>query len=204
MRRRIYHWILEWKQANEQPLPRWLERACGRDPELGRERERGEGLTRSLRRPVAKEADPLMGTRSLADRALRQIAEEDYQAERKAEEISSRSLGWFALWRNASLAALACMAVVASVVWFERGDEPGPGPAPIAEVVKPRIIVVETPLPLPELPKVGGLARLESTLARPNPLDQEIKYMIADAKGALGFLANGFVPSQFLADEAEG
>lgn len=204
MKRKFYRWMVEWKQANEQPLPKWLEAACERDPVLARERERGEALTRSLRRSVAKEADPLMGTRSLADRVLRQIAEEDYQAAREAEETAGRSLGWFALWRNASLAALACMAVVASVVWFERGEEPGPGPAPIGEVVKPRIIVVETPLPLPELPKVAGLAKLESTLARPNPLDQEIEYMIADAKGALGFLANSFVPSQFLADEAEG
>ena len=37
-----------------------------------------------------------------------------------------------------------------------------------------------------------------------NPLDQEIEYVLDDAKGAIGFLAENFLPSNLLKTEQEG
>ena len=52
------------------------------------------------------------------------------------------------------------------------------------------------------LPEV--ITRLADKSGWKNPLDQEIEYVLGDAKGALDFLADSFVPSSFLNSEREG
>ena len=51
------------------------------------------------------------------------------------------------------------------------------------------------------LPEV--ITRLADKSGWKNPLDQEIEYVLGDAKGALDFLADSFVPSIFLNSERE-
>ncbi len=198
MKKALNRWLINWYQAADRPLPAWLERACQRDPQLARERQRGDALTAALsRRP--RSPDTFAGSSSMADRVLRQITEEDYRAAEAAEKAEG-SFGWLAFRRVASLAAVACLLAVGGIRWWQGGDEPSPAPI-VAENHEqtPRLVVIETQLELPELPAAKrGIANIERTLAKANnPLDQEIEYMISDAKGALDFLADSFVPTRY-------
>ncbi len=75
------------------------------------------------------------------------------------------------------LAAAACLAIALGYHFLQVESEPE----------APRITKIETPT-IPEVAIVPADWK--------NPLDQEIEYVVADAKGAIDFLAASFLPSK--------
>ncbi|MDQ8200606.1 hypothetical protein QEH56_20740 [Pelagicoccus enzymogenes] len=180
MKTSIYRLLINWYQASDKKLPAWLERACQNDPSLSDEKSFGDELTRELRsRPEAFDS---MGGESMTSRVLRQIAEEDYE-----ESQDSQASPVFGAWvRNAGLAMAALAVAFAGYRFLDTKSEIADG-GEIAVVT-------------PDQTATDGL--LEIAEDWKNPLDQEIEYIVSDAKGALGFLANNFVPSSYLKEEA--
>ena len=204
MKRALYRLLINWRQASDRPLPGWLRSACSRDASLDAERKQGDALSNALRQKPAEKSNPFAEYGSMADRVLRQITEEDYNAAREESESGYAPFAWVAVWRRASIVAVACLIAVAGFRWWQSGNsilqqENPNGSANVANATdtpKPRIVVIEAPVRLPDLPDAKRLATLESEIS--NPLDQEIEYVISDAKGALDFLTNSFVPKRFL------
>ena len=188
MKRRILSALIDWYQSSDQELPAWLDRACRKDPVLAKERAEGEILTRALER--APQPRPGKSRSNLAAKVMRQITEEDYAAAQAGSGSSGFAwAGWIA-----KSGAVAAVALVAAVVFQFRTDdqkvEPeAADPAPLA--------VNEEPIDLPQIDP----SAIQIDEDWENPLNKEIKYVISDAKGALGFLANSFVPKRYLEDE---
>jgi len=180
MKKALYKTLINWYQASDKSLPAWLDRVCERDPELRGERTFGDELTRALQTPP-KEASPMEGD-SMAARVLKQITEEDYQVE-QAE--TGRAPIWGAWVRNTGMAA-AAFAIALAGYQFLNTENTAPS----------QIEIVAN-----EQSSEGLLEDLAGDWK--NPLDQEIEYIVSDAKGALGFLATTFVPSSYLSDEEE-
>lgn len=185
MKQALYRFLINWYQAGDKPLPRWLEQASEKDKSLAKERAFGDELTRSLReRP--NEA-PRIAEDSMVSRVMRQITEEDYQAEQSRGPVGEASGGWL---RTAGLVAMACAAIALAVqVWLPRsGDD-----VPVTPIAGVDHEVTEELVDALEADKLLALGEDWK-----NPLDQEIEYVISDAKGALDFLATSFVPSGML------
>lgn len=184
MKKTIQTFLINWYQASDKPLPKWLERACEKDRSLALERELGDELTTSLKqRPNG--SSPIAGD-SMAARVMRQITEEDYAADQEMD----RKASWGGWVRSAGM-AMAVVALVAVAIQFLDTNTQGP----IDNVV------VKTTDPSPAANPETDL--LEIGTDWKNPLDQEIEYIVSDAKGALGFLANSFVPSSYLKKPAQ-
>ncbi len=179
MKTPIYKFLINWYQASDKELPAWLERACKKDKRLSREKGFGDELTRELqKRPNGSTS---IHADSMASRVLKQIAEEDYLAEQEEE----RSSAWGAWVRNAGMAVAALAVVLAGYHYLDTDpDLVGEGSA---------VTVVEN--------RTATDGLLEIAEGWKNPLDQEIEYIVSDAKGALGFLADSFVPSAYLKKE---
>ncbi|MDQ8184055.1 hypothetical protein [Pelagicoccus sp. SDUM812002] len=175
----IYKFLINWYQASDKDLPAWLERACRSDKALSKEKAFGDVLTRELQRRPSHSGS--FSGDSMAARVLRQIAEEDYAAEQE----NSRSPLWGAWIRNAGMAVAALAVVLAGYQYLNTDDEMD-GEAGVVAVVE-------------DNSASDGI--LEIAEDWKNPLDQEIEYIVSDAKGALGFLANSFVPSSYLQEE---
>lgn len=179
MKKTIQKILINWYQTSDKPLPRWLERACENDESLAMERDLGEDLTVSLKqRPNG--SSPIAGD-NMAAKVMRQITEEDYAAEQQQGRKMSRG-GWV---RSAGM-AMAVVALVAVAIQFMDTNSQGP----VDDVI------VKSADPSPTLSADEDLLELGTDWK--NPLDQEIEYIVSDAKGALGFLANSFVPSSYL------
>ncbi len=180
MKKPIYKILINWYQASDKELPAWLERACENDPSLSQERQFGDELTRALqKRP--NDSTPFEGA-SMASRVLRQITEEDYLAEREQGESAPV---WGAWVRNLGMAAAA---LAVALVGYQYLDTKS-----VVDGDGGTVAIVENDM------STDGL--LEVATDWKNPLDQEIEYIVSDAKGALGFLASTFVPSSYLKDE---
>lgn len=180
MKKAVCKTLINWYQASDKPLPGWLERACAKDPDLRGEKLFGDELTKALRsRPNA--AAPIEGD-SMAARVLKQITEEDYLAER-AEEGKAPSWG---AWIRYGGMATAVLAVAFAGFQFLDTEQNEPSQVAIVPIEQPSQGLLE---------EIGGDWK--------NPLDQEIEYIVSDAKGALGFLASNFVPSSYLSEEEE-
>lgn len=181
MKKRIYKVLINWYQASDKDLPQWLEEACARDTDLKTELSFGDELTQALKKsPNGMEA---LESDSMAARVLSKITEEDYLAE---QELERRPI-WGVWARNAGMVAAAfAIALVAYQTLNTESTSPEGDPT-----VAVANIGAAT----------DGLLEGVSEDWK-NPLDQEIEYIVADAKGALGFLASTFVPSSYLEDEA--
>lgn len=182
MKNSIYKALINWYQSSDKPLPQWLERACAKDAELRKEQAFGEELTRALKKSP-NGSEPFEAD-SMAAKVLNQITEEDYLSDKEAESGSA----WGAWVRNAGMAAAAFAVAVAGYQFLDM-EKPGGDEAEVVTVVNAE---EATDGLLDEIPEDWK-----------NPLDQEIEYIVSDAKGALGFLASTFVPSSYLADEEE-
>lgn len=176
MKTSIYRILINWYQASDRDLPAWLERACEKDESLLSEKCFGEELTRELQKLPNDSTS--FGEDRLAARVLKQIAEEDYLADQAKEDFPA----WGTWVRNAGMAVAALAVVVAGYQYLDTDKEVG------AEVA-----TVESS------PATDDLIDIPKDWK--NPLDQEIEYIVSDAKGALGFLANNFVPSSYLEEE---
>lgn len=175
----LYRILINWYQASDKELPAWLQRACQKDPSLAQERAFGETLTRELRKPRSDESASFEGD-SMAARVLKQIAEEDYHA---AQEEEASPL-WGAWVRNAGMGVAALAVVFAAYQYLDTDSQIEGG----------EIAAIQE-----NATATDGL--LEISEDWKNPLDQEIEYIVSDAKGALGFLANTFVPSTYLKEK---
>lgn len=179
MKRAILRFLAEWRQAADQPLPGWLERACRRDPQLSQELQAGIRLTAELRRdPRERRLDRPSG---LAGRVFGELAAESAAASKTRRP---QAFAW--------VGVAACAALLAAVALRFESEEPrAPGGEPLA--------AVEIPTTLELAASQEHLAAFEA-LGREwvNPLDQEIGYVIADARNALDFLKSSFVPSGYL------
>lgn len=175
----LYKLLIHWYQASDKELPAWLERACQGDQRLRREKAAGDELTGALRR--RPRSDPHPQEETMTARVLTQIAEEDYRAGQEAASAPA-----WAAWTRAAGMAVAALAV-ALVGYQYLNTDPE-----VAAEAAPATVAERGPAtaPLIELPRDWK-----------TPLDQEIEYIVSDAKGALGFLANSFVPSSYLEDE---
>ncbi|MBK1877733.1 hypothetical protein [Pelagicoccus mobilis] len=180
MRKPLYKALINWYQASDKSLPAWLDRACEKDPELRGEKTFGDELTRALQTPP-KGVAPIERD-SMAARVLKQITEEDYLAEQAEAE---KAPFWGAWVRNAGMAA-AAFAIALAGYQFLNTEKTDPS----------QIEIVSN-----EQSSEGVLDELRGDWK--NPLDQEIEYIVSDAKGALGFLATTFVPSSYLSEEEE-
>lgn len=187
MKKAVCRFLINWYQASDAPLPAWLQRASDKDATLAEERDLGDSLTRSLRQSPNESED--FGADSMAARVMRQITEENYLAEQ--EERSQ--FAWGGWMRGASLAACACVIAVLAVQFgvFRSSDKIDSDTiqvSPTGELASSAMSVEGS----------VGDALLPLASDWKNPLDQEIEYVISDAKGALGFLADNFVPKSML------
>lgn len=183
MKQAIYRFLINWYQVSDKPLPQWLKNACKQDANLDFEQELGESLTRSLKKDPNVET--FASESSMASRVMLQITEEDYQAEQQEPERS-----WAGVFRGATYVAAACfVAVIAFNVWTGSNSNNFP------EVSDMAFTAVDGPTDFAE---IGT-----ELLSMQNPLDQELEYMLSDAKGALDFLTTSFVPSSFIKSEEE-
>lgn len=180
MKRFVIKNLIRWYQACDKELPQWLVDACRRDKGLLQERQAGDALTCSLK--AKPESELVDWDSSLVGDVMSRIAAEDLSAEKQ-----SWSRGSPFAWRPVfvSLAAVAVFAV-ALQVWVTT-EQPDDAKSYASSTVEA----------LPEVDLTEDLERIR------NPLDQEVEYALADARSALGFLANRFVPSSYLEKMAE-
>lgn len=180
MMKPIYKLLINWYQASDKELPSWLEKACQKDATLSDEKAFGDELTQALhKRP--NDSTPFEGD-SMAARVLKQITEEDYLAEKEQEASPS----WGAWVRNSGMAVAALAVALAGYQFLDTGSEIDDGEGGLATISENGTAT-------------DGLIDIAEDWK--NPLDQEIEYIVSDAKGALGFLATTFVPSSYLSEE---
>lgn len=179
MKKLLFKFAINWYEVSEKPLPAWLDLACEKDESLSRERDFGAELTRDLKK--LPNDTPPTESGNLTARVLKQLAEEDYLAE-QASRSDSNSGGWL---RMAGMATAAIAVAFFGIQMLNTFDEvPVDGGAAVA---------------VKDTTATDGL--LDVAADWNNPLDQEIDYIVADAKGALDFLTTTFVPSSFLQEK---
>lgn len=191
MKRMIYRILVNWYLASDKELPAWLKRACRQDKTLADELTAGDELTAALKsRP--KERVPSLGSDSITSKVMMRITEEDYAAEQESLDKESGT-AWVGWARTLGAAAVACViAVIGIQNWMtQHGDKIAPDNGIVVTSTQPVDGIVEdAEIKADELLELGAQWK--------NPLDQEIEYVLSDAKGALDFLATNFVPSGIL------
>lgn len=182
MKKILQRALVNWYQVSEKPLPRWLKRACDKDSELGKEKAFGEELTRALRKRP-NDSGSSVGD-NMAARVLNQISEEDYRAHQ--EESASGNWG---VWLRSSGFAAAVLTMGLVMYQFLGTD--------VADSDSEAEVLVVN--------EDDATAGSSDEMAEDwqNPLDQEMDYIVADAKGAIGFLASSFIPSSYLEQSEE-
>lgn len=168
--------LIRWYHVSDKPLPDWLARACERTPELARERDVEGALSRRLRsdvRPAQNGASPYLAQR--VARAVREIP--------KARESSKRALLPQLTW----VAAACVVALIVVRLDFLGGRK---GVTPDVETHQTAVVSPQSSLPAPQV--ASPAAGIPGWV---NPLDQEVDDVIADARGALQFLATSFLPT---------
>ncbi len=180
MKTALYRFLIRWHQASDQPLPAWLERACHRDASLARVHDNEQRLTSRFRtdaRPASLESSPF-----LKPKVLRIMSAD-------TRTPSRPPLRWIG-----SVAALACvlaLGVWVSVSWLSTPGDPTPSS-------QPQLATTEDP-PAPasaSLPPVATLPSVVRDASWANPLDREMERVLADALGAVRFVASSFLPSE--------
>ncbi|MBP7143080.1 MAG: hypothetical protein KBA71_14310 [Opitutaceae bacterium] len=168
--------LIRWCHVNDKPLPDWLARACERTPALAKERDVEGALSRRLRsdvRPAQSGASPYLAQRVAG--AIREIP--------KARESSK----WSILPQITWVAAACVVALVAVRLDFLGGRK-----VMTPDLETRQTAVVSTSASLPEPQVASPSAGIPGWV---NPLDQEVEDVIADARGALHFLATSFLPT---------
>lgn len=168
--------LIRWFHASDRPLPGWLARACECTPELAKERDAEGSLSRRLgsdARPAQRGASPYLAQRVAG--AVREVP--------KGHESGRWSLLPQITW----VAAACVVALLVVRLDFLGGPEKGTADADTSvAAIAPAsssISAVHAASPGDRLP--GWV----------NPLDQEVDDVIADARGALQFLATSFLPT---------
>ncbi len=179
MKKRIQLFLIRWYEASDKPLPQWLERACDDDLVLGLELDEERDLTRELKSKPKRES--LEPNPDLANRIMRSLDE------RETPDASPVP------WKEISFGIAACVAIALAIQFVNNPSESG---ETLIVENAPTVESKEVLLSAPEF-----LANVNDWK---NPLDQEIEYVMEDAKGALDFLAESFLPSSVLNPEQNG
>lgn len=198
MKRAVLKTLISWYQTTDQVLPKWLERACQKDPALAEEKAHGDQLT-GLLSQKPREPKEFAGS-NLSARVMRQITEENYEA----EQAETRSVNWSVLVRWSGITAVACMLGIVGVqLWLQDQSPEQAGYVNTPEAASSDATTTASTTdssdaaPLPNLRP--EMLRIDDDWS--NPLDKEIGYVVSDAKEALDFLTDRFIPKRYL-DEA--
>jgi len=171
--------LIRWYHVSDKPLPPWLQRACERDPQLAAEAQAETALTLQFRhdpRPPVREASSFLGAR--VARSLK-------------TPIARADSPWRVGFRMAVLAGALCVGVL-----FSRWMAPSHAPVGTSAVGQTTLVSTQ-----PGTERTTMVVRTPLAVGTPgkpawvNPLDREVEHVIADAKGAVRFLAASFLPS---------
>lgn len=186
MKKRIILFLIRWYETFERPLPKWLERACDKDIALGLELDEERELSSELNQKP--DWSPVKPNPFQAERIIACLEDEE-------RPVETRTIPW----REISIGVAACIAIAITYQWI--GSQPNPSDSELIVEKEP----VEDAFSADE-PQVliANINRAAENRDWKNPLDQEIEYVLGDAKGAIHFLADSFVPSTFLSSEREG
>ena len=184
MKKQILLFLVRWYETIGKPLPSWLERTCDKDISLGLELDEEREFTRELEQKP--NWNPVKPNPFLTERIIASLDDSESTVVSKIA------------WKEISIGIAACVAIALAYQWVGIQSEPGNDYIANNDVVESPIDS-DTMEVLPEV-----ITRLADKSDWKNPLDQEIEYVLGDAKGALDFLADSFVPSSFLNSEHEG
>ncbi len=181
MKNRILLILVRWYEALDKPLPQWLERACDSDTSLGLDLDEEREFTNALKEKP--DWNPVPPNPYMAERILACLNDDE---PREAPRT---------MWREVTIGIAACVAIALAYQWAGSLDSSN-GDAFVAE--NPVESVDEEGSLLDDIPLLAANSDWK------NPLDQELEYVLDDAKGALDFLAASFVPQSMRAMEQEG
>jgi len=186
MRKRIILFLIRWYETFDKPLPNWLERACDKDIALGLELDEERELTSELSQKP--DWSPVKPNPFQAERIIACLEEEE-------RPVMARTTPW----REISIGVAACIAIAIAYQWI--GSQPNPADSEMIVETQPDGDALNA-----EQSQViiANLNRVAKESDWKNPLDQEIEYVLGDAKEAIDFLADSFVPSSFRSSEREG
>ncbi len=190
MKNQLYSLLIRWYATNDSQLPQWLFTACQRDQSLWKLYELENKLSESLSQSSGNKNHE--GVRpELTEKILAAIREESLTITSHPEKRNHFKRNWklgIAFAGVSGLTALIVLSVLSTVTMDENSIELA------VSAQTPTTLVSDD---LFETPKDWE-----------NPLDREIDNVIADARGAFGFLASNFLPSgiteELLETESQG
>ncbi len=186
MKKQFLLFLVRWYEISGKPLPQWLERACDEDSALGSALDEERELTAGLKQKP--DWNPVEPNPFQVERIIACLEDEE-------RPVTSRAMPW----REVSIGIAACVAI--ALVYQRSGSEQGPaGGELVLEENRAEKSSLEREIDVLPSDVIGLADRREWK----NPLDQEIEYVLGDAKGAIDFLADRFVPSTFRSSEREG
>ncbi|MCH6256555.1 hypothetical protein MLD52_08355 [Puniceicoccaceae bacterium K14] len=176
----FYKFLIKWYLSSGSEVPDWLARKADNDQGLSEvldeETDFNTLLSKSLR------TDTTENNSELADRILANLEDSS------EEGVDSVMVDGRGLFKKAVYSLGGVAAIMALTVTFWKGNQ-----GSIDEQVE--IAVAETK----EESQLALITEIDMASWK-NPLDQEIEYVVSDAKGALMFLANSFLPSEYVED----
>ncbi len=184
MKKQILLFIARWYEVSDKPLPGWLERVCDKDIALGLELDEEREFTRELEQKP--DWEPVKPNPYLTERIIACLDD-------KERPVVSNIA-----WKEISIGIAACIAIALAYQWVGSHSESDSNIIADNDTVE-NVIDSGT---VDILPRV--VTQMGESSEWKNPLDQEIEYVLGDAKGAIDFLADSFVPSGFLRLEHEG
>ena len=166
MKKRIQRILISWYSISDNPLPKWLQRACDKDIGLQLDLEEERRLTQALKSEYEEPVE------ELDDGFARAVFNELDEKPTPLPEAGP--------WKEIAIGVAACVAIALALQWkggpfeTENGD-----------------LVHETSLESRDISQVLSLAEIDWK----NPLDEEMENVLADAQGAVDFLTESFLPS---------
>lgn len=184
MKKHIIIFLVRWYESLDKPMPTWLERACDQDTVLGIELDEERALTRALK--TKPERGPVVPNPIAAERIIACLDDKERPVVPKLA------------WREISIGIAACIAIAIVYQWFGyQTDSDG--------TIVMENGIIEEKVDAPEsATEIGNAEIVAFKNEWKNPLDQEIEYVLGDAKEAIDFLADTFLPSGFLSPERKG
>lgn len=185
----VYRFLIDWHLSNDSSVPEWLAKKAEKDAALSQYLDGELGLNRLLSAP---KHNPQTGS-SQSDLAERILAKLDSDEEDESPVVMNPPIPFRTI--TYSLGGVAAILVLGISLWNKdvilEEDSPVVTVATVTEV-KPT--PANTTLSV-DLEKINEDWK--------NPLDQEIEFVVSDARDALRFLATSFLPEE-IAKESLG
>lgn len=172
----IYKFMIKWYFSIEKEVPRWLEKKANSNRELAvylrGEKEFNALLSGSLRQQRNVESEDLAAS-------ILKAVEDSSKSTPESVVIDARKY-----FRPLVLSTAGIAALLVLTFSLRNGSER----VEVESVDEVQLAQVE---------RVDEKAPFVVKTSWKNPLDQEIEYVVSDAKGALLFLANNFLPKDY-------